>query len=329
MIYKSYLVEQNLNNILGKICLFYGENIGLKNEFKEKLKRIKKEFTYLNFNQDEILKNNSILFNEINNLSLFEKEKIIFIENSNDKILETIKIVIDGDSRPRIFLFAEKLDKKSKLRSLFEKENRCGIIACYPDNEITIKKIINERLKEFSNLTSYDINLIKSNSSLDRVKLNNELSKITTYFSNKKIDTQELEKILDPTANDNFADLADTALMGKKEETNELLSETIIDQDKNIYYLNLINSKLNKILDIKKLSKDGNIETAINQIKPPIFWKDKPKITQQVKKWHNDKIKKILGETYDIELKMKTGKSTNNNAFIKKLIIDICVIANA
>ena len=140
---------------------------------------------------------------------------------------------------------------------------------------------------------------------------------------------KELEKILDPTANDNFADLADTALMGKKEETNELLSETIIDQDKNIYYLNLINSKLNKILDIKKLSKDGNIETAINQIKPLIFWKDKPKITQQVKKWHNDKIKKILGETYDIELKMKTGKSTNNNAFIKKLIIDICVIANA
>ena len=39
MIYKSYLLEQNINSIKNNIVLFYGENLGLKNELKEKIKQ--------------------------------------------------------------------------------------------------------------------------------------------------------------------------------------------------------------------------------------------------------------------------------------------------
>ena len=36
MIYKSYLVEKNLNLLNTSLCLFFGENLGLKNDFKNK-----------------------------------------------------------------------------------------------------------------------------------------------------------------------------------------------------------------------------------------------------------------------------------------------------
>ena len=39
MIFKSYLIDENLDLLKNNIVLFYGENIGLINEFKKKNKR--------------------------------------------------------------------------------------------------------------------------------------------------------------------------------------------------------------------------------------------------------------------------------------------------
>ena len=84
-------------------------------------------------------------------------------------------------------MFSEILDKKSKLRTFFEKEEFCAAVPCYADNEITLKRIVNERLKGFEGLNTYNINLILNNCFLDRMKLLNELEKIVIYFQNKKI----------------------------------------------------------------------------------------------------------------------------------------------
>ena len=79
MIYKSYLIEQNLSAIKTNINLFYGENFGLKNEFKEKLRTHYTKAQKFNVNQEEIIKNEDLVYNEIFNLSLFDNEKILFI----------------------------------------------------------------------------------------------------------------------------------------------------------------------------------------------------------------------------------------------------------
>ena len=43
MLYKSYLIEQNINNLDKSLFLFYGENIGLKNDFKKIIKFINRK----------------------------------------------------------------------------------------------------------------------------------------------------------------------------------------------------------------------------------------------------------------------------------------------
>ena len=329
MIYKSYLIEQNTALLDKKIYLFFGENLGLKNEIKNKIKLNNKENEVLNFNQDEIIKNNNLIFNEASNISLFEKEKIIFIDQVDDKILEIIKDICERFDNQKIYLFSNILEKKSKIRNYFEKSNKCGAVACYADNEIGIRKIILNKLKNYTGLTPQIINLITENSSLDRVKLNNELDKIVTYFQNKRIDYDKLEELLDIKSNDNFNDLKDEALMGNKLKTNKLLSDTVIESEKNIFYLTLINQRFNKLKDVINLSKETNLEDAINKIKPPIFWKDKPNFMIQVKKWNLLKIKKILNKTYSLEIEIKSNPSVNKNILIKKLMVDVCQLANA
>ena len=328
MIFKSYLIEQN-NNLEDKnILLFYGENVGLKNEFKNKIKLKNKNSEIIRFNQEEIIKEEEKFVNEIFNISLFDKKKIYFIESSSDKILEFFKNIEDKLSDQKIYLFAELLDKKSKLRNYFEKSNNIGAVACYADNEISIKKIILDKLKGFEGLSPQNINMIIENTNLDRVKLDNELDKIITYFTNKKINTDTLGLLLDIRVNDSFNLLKDEALCGNKIKTNKLLSNTVMDDDKNIFYLNIINQRMNKLFETSELVKNLSLENAVNTIKPPIFWKDKPMFMIQAKKWNKNKIKNVLKKIYDLEVKIKSNSIINKNILVKKLLIDVCELAN-
>jgi len=329
MISKSYLLENNIDQIDKNLILFYGENLGLKNDFKKKIKSNNKKIKIINFTQDEILKNENFFFSEILNISLFEEEKIFFINYANDKIMPIIEEIEKKAAAEKVYLFSDILEKKSKLRNFFEKKNICIAVPCYADNEISIKKIILKNLKGFEGLSAENINLIVDNCNLDRIKLNNELEKIFSYFTNKKINNKELEKILDIRINDNFNLLKDAALNGNKITTNKLLSDTIIDADKNVFYLALINQRLNKIAETAQLSKTTNLEDAINRIKPPIFWKDKPSFKEQVKKWNISKIKLILKKTYDLEVKIKSDALIEKNVLVKKLIVDMCNMANS
>ena len=140
----------------------------------------------IKFLQDQILKNKNILFNEINNTSLFEKEKIILIDNVDDKILETLKEIEDKSDDIKIYIFSEILEKKSKIRNYFEKSKKYGIVPCYQDNEIGLKKIISNKLIGYEGLTPYNVNLIFDNCDFDRSKLLNEIEKIRIFFDKKK-----------------------------------------------------------------------------------------------------------------------------------------------
>ena len=329
MIYKSYIIEQDLNALKKKIILFYGENIGLKRDFKTKLKNKNREFKFFTFHQDEILKNNNLLFNEISTKSLFENGKIFFIENCNDKILDNLKELEEKNIDLEIYLFADILEKKSKLRNYFEKSQNCAAVACYPDNELNIKKIITSRLSGFSGLSTQNINLIMNNCNLDRIKLSNEIEKIIIFFQNKKIDTEKLRILLNDRINEDFAKLKDEALMGNKQNTNKLLSDTIIDEEKNIYYLNLINQRLHRLLEIKNNSKVSNIEEVIENTKPPIFWKDKQNFIKQAKSLSIENIEFILNQTYKLEKNIKSNSSLNKKLLIKKLLVDVCALSSS
>ncbi len=327
MIHKSYLIEQNLGLLKNNFALFYGENLGLINEFRNKLMK-DKGISTLNFTQNEILANKNILKNEIYNISLFANNKIIFIQDANDKILEIIEEIVPKIDETKIYLFSSTLDKKSKLRKFCEKEQKIDVVPCYKDNEIAIKKIINNFLNSYSGVTPKVINLLLTISSNDRVKLYNELSKIRAYFQKGTIDYESLIKLLNLKEDDDFDLIKDSAISGKKNITNQLLDSTVIESEKISYYISMINLRLNKLLEILK-KNNSNIEKSISELKPPIFWKDKSNFIEQVKKWDKRKLASALKQTYALELKIKSDSNVNKHTLMKKLIVDICLLANA
>ncbi len=325
MIVKSFEIEKNVETISKyKFTLVYGENIGLKEKLKNEIIKIFKNYEIINIYQEDFDKNKNILHNEFKNSSLFSSEKLIIIHQANDKILEEIEVLKFEKDTTKLILLADLLEKKSKLRYFFEKEKELLIIPCYHDNDYTLKRIINEELRKYKNINNNMVEMILDISNKDRKTILNHIQKIKTYFNKDIIQIEELENLLNSDRNEIFENIRDTALTGDKDQLNKLLNNFIFNQDEVFQYLNMINFRLIKLLELHNYNDGKDLNNAINNIKPPIFWKDKPIVLQHAKKWQKQTLIEALQYIGRIEEMIKKNSYLNTSTLLKNSITNLC-----
>lgn len=326
MILKSYIVEQNVEILKQyQAILIYGENEGIKDDIKENIKIKNAKCEIITLFENDILKNN-LLQENIFNPSLFTEKKIIFIHEASDKIYNQVTECLEKENKDiEIYILAENLEKKSKLRNLFEKEKKLASFACYEDNERTLINYVSRELQDFKGLTGEINNLIITNSGMNRKIIKNEIIKIKNFFLEKKINIDEIEEILNIKKDNGFDEIRDKALAGEKVKINKLLSETEILKEEVFFYLNSINYRVMKLYEILKLCDEDkkNYEQIISTMKPPIFWKDKPIILKQLTKWSLEKLEKILIKIGETEVLIKKNSHLRSDVVIKDLIIKL------
>ncbi len=325
MIVKSFEIEKNINIISKfKLVLIYGENIGLKDSLKKKLIIFNKEAEIINLYQEDFAKNKKVLLNEIENISLFVEQKLILINQANEKNLDNIEDLKVNDLNLKIILFADILDKKSKLRSYFEKNNNLAIIPCYNDTEITLRKLIQFELRDFKNLNSNIINMIITYSNLNRKTVINNLDKIRTYFEKKIITDKELDTLLNIDKDELFENIRDAALEGNKHKLNSLLGNFVFSNEDAHMYLNAINYRLLKLLEIHKKTNGESFDVAINSIRPPIFWKDKSIYKKLLKTWDLSRVLEAVNYLSKIDNYIKKNSRLDKLTMVKNSITNIC-----
>ena len=325
MIIKSYIAEQNIEILTNyQAVLIYGENKGIQDDIKNKIKAQNKDSEVITFFENDLLKNN-LLYEKISNQSLFASKKIIFLQEISDKIFSKIEECLEKrNDDTKIYLFSNILEKKSKIRTLFEKNKKLAIIPCYTDNERTLINYINNNLKNFKGLSGEITNIIINNSNMDRRLIKTELEKITSFFEGKKIDKSLVLEILNIKRNISFNEIRDKALMGEKKKVNNLLSETEILNDDVFFYLNILNQRITRLQQIIKIAGNSkNFEETVENLKPPIFWKDKPVILQQLKKWSQNQLEAILIKIGETEILMKKNSYLRNDILIKDLVVNL------
>ena len=331
MILKSYIVEKNIGILRGyKATLIHGENNGIKDDIKETIKDQNKDSEVITFFESDILKNN-FLYENIVNQSLFAERKIIFIHQASDKILNHITECLEKINKNiQMYVFSENLEKKSKLRSCFEKDKELAIFPCYEDNERTLITYVDKELKDFKGISGEIINLIINNSNMDRRIIKSELIKIKVFFMGKKINKEQILEILNINSSGSFDIIRDKALTGEKEKINKLLSKTQILNEEVFFYLNNLNYRIMRLYEIMQQSENNknNYEKIIEALKPPIFWKDKPIMLQQLKKWSLKELEKIMSKIQEAETLMKKNSYLQNSVVIKDLIIKVTNVAS-
>ena len=322
MIIKSYQINQ-INPTIHNLLLFYGKNEGLKNEIIKNIIRDKKNIN--NYDEKEVLENEYNFVENILTKSLFDDEKIIIIKRSTDKILKVIESLNSKKLEDiTIIINADNLEKKSKLRSFFEKNKETICIPFYPDTDQTLSKLAYDFLKGRKiSISQSSINLIINKCSGDREALYNELNKIYFYTKNgKKITTEDIMKITNLIENHSVSELVDNCLAKNNKKIINILNENNFNNEDCILITRSLLNKSKKILQlVKEFENNKNIELTISSAKPPIFWKDKEITKQQIKKWKPENIKDLIYKLTDIELLIK--KNLNNSInFITDFILE-------
>ena len=312
MIIKSFEANKIiLNNY--KFILFHGKNEGLKNETLNIL--VKDKNKILNYDEKEILENQNNFLENILSKSLFEKEKIIIIKRSTDKILKIIDVLSEKNIEDvTIILNADPLEKKSKLRLLFEKKKNFVCIAFYPDNDQILSKLAYNILKSKKiSISSSNINLIVNKSSGDREILINELQKIEYFCKNgRKINSENISKLINLTENHSISELIDNCLAKNKKKIISILNENNFTNEDCIMIARSFLLKAKKLLVLSKTFEiNKNVDLTISSAKPPIFWKEKEITKQQIQKWNPQNIKQLIYALSETELQIK--KNINNS----------------
>ena len=314
MIIKSFEL-QKINLVRDKLLLFYGDNEGFKKQVIEKL--IENKDNIYSYEENQILDNENNFLNELFSKSLFEKEKIIIIKRSSDKIFKIIQEVYNQNIEDIVIIIDSKtLEKKSKLRKFFEKEKKLICVPFYPDNSQILSKLAFDFFKENNiKISQRDINIIVIKCNSNRQNLFNELSKLKNFSrSGKKLDSEIIARLTNLSENHSISELVDNCLAKNKKKLIFIFNENNLTNEDCIIIIRIFLNKSKKILKLLDEYKVNNdLDLTISSAKPPIFWKDKEIIKQQMQRWSTENLRNLIYKISELELLVKKNVKNSIN----------------
>ena len=314
MIIKTYQLEK-IRKKYSNFYLLYGENEGYKSQVIKDILTIDFKDNINRYDESEIINNFDNFITQITNKSFFEDKKIIIISRATDKINKFLEDIFSRNiDDVCIVLNAGILDKKSKLRINFEKSENLICIPFYSDDSLTLGKLANNFFREKKIPISQEtINLLVERCRGDRKNLKNELLKLEIYSKNKKnISSQEIIKLTNLAENYSHSELADSCLSKNLKKVVNILNENNYSSDDCVVILRIMLTKTKRLLKLKEAAKNQNsVDSTISSYKPPIFWKDKEIVKQQMKHWSLKRTNELIFKLNEIELIVK--KQANNS----------------
>mgnify|MGYP006136796787 FL=1 len=316
MILKSY----ELNKFDFNKCdfyLLYGENDGFKQEIiKSKINKRYKENIY-RYDEKQIFDNLENFYNTILSNSFFENEKLIIISRATDKIKDIIEEVHEKNIEClKIIIISGILDKKSKLRNFCEKNKKIACVAFYPDNDQTLSIILKDFFKKKNiTISQQAINLLMERCRGSRQSLKNEIEKIESFILNKKnINIEEILQLSNLSENYNATELIDNCLAKNQKKIATILNENNYSVEDGVMIIRIFLLKAKRLLKLLDLhSENNNADMVVSNFKPPIFWKEKEIVKQQLKYWSKKNVENLINEINEIELLIKKNSSNSIN----------------
>jgi DNA polymerase-3 subunit delta len=322
MIIKSFELEKIISLNLN-IHLIYGNNEGIKQDIISNFYKKNYEGEVLKYDEQDILTNKDEFISSLLNKSLFETEKLIIISRGTDKLTTVINELLDRkEIGAKIIIKSSNLEKKSKLRNLFEKEKNVICTPVYEDDSRSLNFIINNFLKDYKLSLSQEIkNILIERSNGDRINLKNELSKLKNLsITKKKLSIEDVLKLSNLAENYSVFELSDNYLAKNSKKVSNILNENNYSSDDCILIIRTILNKSKRLLKIRnEVDNNKNIDQVISTIKPPIFWKEKEIVKKQAQSWSTNEVKNIIFKINDLEALVKKN-TANSMLFVSNFI---------
>ena len=322
MIIKSFELDKLIFSSLS-VHLIYGNNEGIKQDIISNFYTKNYQGEVLKYDEQEILNNKDEFISSLLTKSLFDSEKLIIISRGSDKLSNIIIELLERkEIEAKIIIKCSNLEKKSKLRNLFEKEKQLICTPVYEDDSRSLNFITNNFLKDNKlNLSQEIKNILIERSNGDRINLKNELSKLKNLsISRKKLSIEDVLKLSNLTENYSVFELSDNYLAKNSKKVSTILNENNYSSEDCMLIIRTILNKSKRLLKIKtEIDNNLNIDQVISSFKPPIFWKEKDIVKKQAQSWSTNEVKEIIFKINHLEALVKKN-GPNSMLFVSNFV---------
>ena len=293
--------------------LLYGQSYGVINERLNLLKTLisqNDDMRIIEHKYDDITNDASILQDSITSINMFSSgDKVIVVRDNKNTISVDVKnIITNNDSDNFIVFIAGELSPSSSLRMFFEKGKNMIAIPCYYDSDFNINQEIINYFKGYNILIDKEaVYYIASHINNEKSLLFNELEKIRLYFLSNHIKLKDIEGVVTLFSNTSYINKLTFYFIDLDSNNFEKLLLEYMKLDvplMQIIYM-IVNYLKRMLCTHDLLIEENNIDSAINKLKPPVFFKEVNIFKQHIRQWSKKNIIAMLGLMHNVELQYK------------------------
>ena len=290
-------------------ALFYGSDPGLVSERSQRLGKLLAEREnpageVLRLDDTDLEEDTGRLAVELNTRPMFSGRKIIRAIAGRRIATALLKPLLTG-GRPEGILIVEagNLKADDALRALFESGAETAAIACFPDNDIDLERLVTEVLAPSgSTLEAGARELLLSRLGADRALSRAEVEKLALFtLGRKAITIEDVETIVGDASELGLEKIAEAAALGDGKRAIADYGRAIASGE-SAQGIIVITQRYFLRLHRVRADIDGgrSLDDALKSLRPPLHFKARDAFTAQCRMWTRgglDQALKRIAET--------------------------------
>ncbi len=277
----------------------------------------------------EVQADAALLSDALNAVPLSGTLRIVMLSGTATELAPAIKSNIDNlNSDCRLIITAKESTNKHSLVTMCEKHPKIASIACYPDENKQIQNLVSETLiKHQINISTDLVKYISEKLGNDRSINKNEIEKLALYgATTNKISKKEIDSLLGDNTSHLLDKMLNNVFTGNTEELGILLSRIKLEGIQPIVIIRFFQAYIKVLMLVNASIETGlSIEAAINDIRPPIYFKKKQSVINHTKIFSIKRCSYLLEKFTQLEKKYKTGSSPDPYSLIGQSLLGIAI----
>jgi DNA polymerase-3 subunit delta len=274
-----------------RAVLIYGVDEGQVRERRDQIVQAvasapEDPFSTVKLESPNVIAEPNQLFESLSAMSLMGEPPVTIIREATDKLTPIITSALEDPACSNfLILTAGELKTSSSLRKLFEKEKNTACLACYADEGRNLHQTVRSFFQEHKIHASPDvIQLLCDHLGNDRAVTRKELEKIDLYLGEERSLTMDhLHQLLGENKTLTTDDLAQALLNGDTAHTVRCIELLMQEGQHAVALLRSTIRYTERLLTAKQHMQEGmSADQALSQLRPPVFFKQKPAMQKQL-----------------------------------------------
>jgi DNA polymerase-3 subunit delta len=293
-----------------RAVLVYGPDRGLVRERVGKLIRTvvadpEDPFRVAELTGEQIKKEPAVLGDEAAAMAFGGGHRVVIVRAPVEDTVNTFRDFLAGPAGDALVVVeAGDLDGRSKLRAAFEKADRGAALPCYRDEGRDLAGLIQETLKSHGLTVSRDaLDYLSQHLGADRGVTRSELQKLALYKGSGEVQVQDARYCVGDSAALSLDDVAHAVAEGDLAELERAFDRALAEGASPIQPLR---ATANHFKRLHQVADARDVAQAVEKLRPPVFWKLKPRLTAQAKAWSSVRLGEALDGLLEAEARCKS-----------------------